>query len=111
MVTKGAPQDSILGPVFSICLLMYWMQALNSPLSILLMILKWEVLLIKGQEALRRALARLEHWVMIKFNKSKCWVLHLGQSYTGYKYNLGKEWMESSPSERDLWVLVDSSSI
>ena len=38
----------------------------------------------------------------MKFNKSKCRIMHLGQSNTGHKYKLGEEWLESSPAERDL---------
>ncbi|KAK4807191.1 hypothetical protein QYF61_024311 [Mycteria americana] len=39
-------------------------------------------------------LDRLEHWAIIsgmKFNKSKCWILHLGRSNAGHKYKLGEE--------------------
>ena len=52
-----------------------------------------------------------EGWAIIscrKFNKSKCQILHLGQGNLGYMYRLEDERLESSPTERDLGVLVDS---
>jgi len=49
--------------------------------------------------------SRLEMITGMKFNKSNCWILHLGWSNAGHKYELGEEWLESCPAERDLGVL------
>lgn len=43
----------------------------------------------------------------MNFNRVKCKVQHLGQGNPKSKHSLDDEWIESSPEEKDLEVLVD----
>jgi len=81
--TSGVPQSSILGPV--LC-----------------------NIFINHLDAVECTISKLADNTGMTFNKNKCIILHLGWSDARYKYKLGEKWLESSPAERHLGLLVDT---
>lgn len=65
---------------------------------------------LEGKEPIQTELGRLESWAcanLMKFNKAKCKILHVGQERYEQKYRLEEEQDKSTPEENDLGLLLD----
>ena len=116
-VTSGVPQGSVLGPT----LFIYFINDLPNVITDAnVKVFADDTKVYKSinenedSEILQKAIDSMYHWTqkwLLKFNKEKCKILHLGKNNPCYSYTIGEDndkiTLETTDLEKDLGIFID----
>ena len=111
-VTSGVPQGSVLGPT----LFIYYINDMPDIIDCLIKIFADDTKLYYAADTpesvtkLQNNINRLTNWAndwQLKFNESKCKVLHLGKNNMNFNYTMNGTKLEQTKAEKDLGVIMD----
>ena len=113
-VTSGVPQGSVLGPTLFIYFINDMPDTLDCTVKIFADDTKayTEVQSTEQRDRLQRNIDNLLHWTnlwQIKFNCSKCKILHIGRKNPCYNYVMNGLNLQETKLEKDLGIYVDNN--